>query len=167
MSTRRVLVIGVAGAGKTTLIRRLQEQEVCGGGTGVRKTQSIEFGQNLIDTPGEYAEIPRFYHALITTSMQADLVLFVQDATRRGREVPPGFCRNFPRPVLGAVTKVDHPAADVERACSLLRDAGISGRAFLVSGLTGFGCTELRAELGRRLVGRKTTPPKGGDSHDQ
>ena len=60
---KRIAFVGSVGAGKTTLFNALQ-----GNYTLARKTQAVEFNdKGDIDTPGEYFNHPRWYHALITT----------------------------------------------------------------------------------------------------
>ncbi len=69
---KRIAFVGSVGAGKTTLFNALQ-----GNYTLARKTQAVEFNdKGDIDTPGEYFNHPRWYHALIyhaTGCRHADL----------------------------------------------------------------------------------------------
>ena len=53
----KVLLIGGIGAGKTSLKQKLMNEHL-----SYRKTQMLDFSQLFIDCPGEYLEIPRFYH---------------------------------------------------------------------------------------------------------
>lgn len=54
------MLVGPVGSGKTTLFKALY-----GRLDKVRKTQSIEFEYDgNIDSPGEFINIPRMYHAL-------------------------------------------------------------------------------------------------------
>lgn len=56
---KRIAFVGSVGAGKTTLFNALQ-----GNYTLARKTQAVEFNdKGDIDTPGEYFNHPRWYHA--------------------------------------------------------------------------------------------------------
>ncbi|MEQ5466342.1 EutP/PduV family microcompartment system protein, partial [Escherichia coli] len=77
---KRIAFVGSVGAGKTTLFNALQ-----GNYTLARKTQAVEFNdKGDIDTPGEYFNHPRWYHALITTLQDVGsdsnllIVLYVQ-----------------------------------------------------------------------------------------
>lgn len=139
-----LMVMGRIGAGKSTLLKALE-----GGEDPVRKTQMVEFRSGVIDTPGEYAEIPSFHHHLISTAMQAAAVLVVQDAVAERPALPPGFCRMFPVPVLGVVTKIDRPDAQPERAERHLQYCGVDGPYLRVSALTGEGLDELRRRITR------------------
>lgn len=141
----KVMVIGPVGAGKTSLIRALQKDD-----RRVDKTQCIDFADGAIDTPGEYAQIPRFYPALLVTAVEAALILVVQDATDCGMSLPPGFANLFPRPVVGVVTKIDDPRADRKRAEARLSETGVSSILFCVSAYSGEGLTDLRAYLTER-----------------
>ncbi|MGL5514876.1 MAG: EutP/PduV family microcompartment system protein, partial [Sporomusa sp.] len=52
------MLVGPVGAGKTSLINALNQN--C---NKAEKTSSISFSDGAIDTPGEYAQMPRFYSA--------------------------------------------------------------------------------------------------------
>ena len=97
---KKIILIGNVACGKTTLCQCLNGLEL-----SYKKTQALEVVQQTIDTPGEYLEHRSFLQALIVTSVEADLALFVQDATQerymfsRGRPPPsPSPWRgSFPR----------------------------------------------------------------------
>ena len=59
-------VIGPTGSGKTSLLKALGIWQ-----QDVRKTEAVSFGDDAVDTPGEFFDIPHFYHALIMTSVKA------------------------------------------------------------------------------------------------
>lgn len=143
-SLNKIMVVGAVGAGKSTILAALQ-----GNLDGVKKTQIIEFGARMVDTPGEYIENPRFYRALLSTALQVDYVLFVQDATGDRSVFPPGIGQLFPGYSIGIITKVDHPDANVERAKGLLNHLALKGKGevFEVSALTGDGLEELKHRL--------------------
>lgn len=142
MKKPRVMLVGAVGGGKTTLVKALSGTE-----DGVKKTQSVEYQAGAIDTPGEFMENPFYYRALFATSLEADIILFVQDATARLSVFPPGFAGAFSRRTVGVATKIDHPGADVERACRFLQSLGLSGPAIAVSAFSGEGIDELRKAL--------------------
>ncbi|WP_425060116.1 Propanediol utilization protein PduV [Sporomusa carbonis] len=140
-----IMLVGPVGAGKTSLLNALQQN--C---RKADKTQSICFTDGAIDTPGEYAQIPRFYSALMVTAAEAKVVLIVQDATDFRMALPPGFAAMFSRPVVGVVTKLDAPGADREKAKLRLMQAGIKEPIFYVSAHTGTGLSELSEYLSER-----------------
>lgn len=142
MSGGRVMIVGAVGSGKSTLIKALNRSE--GGAT---KTQSLVFDSKSIDTPGEYMENPFFYRALFATSLEADTLVFIQDATRNISIFPPGFAGAFTKRTIGVVSKLDHPEANVDRAKGFLKSLGLSGPVAAVSALQGNGMEQLRELL--------------------
>ncbi|ATW25324.1 EutP/PduV family microcompartment system protein [Candidatus Formimonas warabiya] len=143
MKTGRVMLVGAVGSGKTTLARVLNKEEA----GAVKKTQAMEYSASSIDTPGEYVENPSYYRALFATSLEADAVVFIQDATRNRSIFPPGFAGAFAKPTFGVVTKIDHAQADVDRAREFLKSIGLSGGIHAVSAFTGAGMEDLRKIL--------------------
>ncbi|MGI6686269.1 MAG: EutP/PduV family microcompartment system protein [Bacillota bacterium] len=139
----RVMLVGAVGSGKTTLAKVFNNEEA---GT-VKKTQSLEYSACSIDTPGEFMENPSYYRALFATSLEADAVIFVQDATRNKSIFPPGFASAFSKGTVGVVTKIDHPKADVNKAVTFLKSLGLSGPIVVVSALKGDGIEEIRKIL--------------------
>ncbi|MBU2701833.1 ethanolamine utilization protein EutP [Sporomusaceae bacterium BoRhaA] len=127
----KVMFVGAVGAGKTSLIHVLQND--C---QKVQKTQSIIFTDGAIDTPGEYAQIPRFYSALLITAVESSIVVIVQDATDLKTTLPPGFAGIFTRKVVGVVTKIDALGAEREKARNRLFQVGVKDPIFFVSAHT-------------------------------
>ncbi|MGZ0051625.1 EutP/PduV family microcompartment system protein [Brevibacillus gelatini] len=140
--TGRVMIIGAIEAGKSSLVKALFNDE-----QPARKTQALEYRDWVIDTPGEYSENPMFYRTLMATSLEATLVVMVQDATRERNYFPPGFSQGFPQACVGVITKIDHPDADVQRAEGFLRQSLGDAPIFRTSAYTGEGVPELRAYL--------------------
>lgn len=136
---RRIMIIGAVGAGKTSLIQSLLGRKLQD-----HKTQALEFYDWLIDTPGEYTENPMFYRSLMATSGEAGLLLMVQDATSDRPFFPFGFSEGFGLPAVGAITKMDHPAANPRRAEGLLRLSLPRGNIYYTSAVTGKGMEALR-----------------------
>ena len=103
---KRIAFVGTVGAGKTTLFNALQ-----GNYTLARKTQTVEFNDNGdIDTPGEYFSHPRWYHALITTLQDVDMLIYVHGANDPESRLPAGLLD------IG----VSKPPSSVKRTCQML-----------------------------------------------
>jgi len=134
-----IILIGGTKAGKTTLLKVLNGEKFKK--IDVR-TQSLEFEDQVIDTPGEYIENRQYYTALISAAQEAEIIGLVADATAEQYFFPPTFASIFTRPVIGIVTKIDDKEADIEKAEDILNMAG-AGKIFLTSAFTGKGITEL------------------------
>ncbi|MRH41124.1 ethanolamine utilization protein EutP [Aquibacillus halophilus] len=141
---RKVMLIGSIGAGKSTLVKHLLNDK-----TPASKTQSLDYNDWLIDTPGEYAENPMFYRSLMATSFETALVIMVQDSTNDRNIFPPGFSSGFPVPCIGVITKIDHPDAKVVTAQQILQQSLIQGELWFTSCVTNQGINELRERLWR------------------
>jgi ethanolamine utilization protein EutP len=135
---------GGVGAGKTTLLKALQ------GGRDVRKTQMITYEGQGIDTPGEYSEMGSYTRHLISTAADAQLLVVVHDATRTCSNFPPNYFCMFNQPVIGVVSKIDEPTANVARARAILRFIGVRDATYCVSAATGSGLDDLKAALEER-----------------
>lgn len=138
----KILLIGGIGAGKTSLKQMLMNEHL-----SYRKTQVLDFSQLFIDCPGEYLEIPRFYHVLIDASHQVSEIWALQDATKQRTFYPPKFAKVFNKPIIGIITKVDLVKANVEQAISYLTYAGIAEPFYLTSIIDGKGYDPLRLRL--------------------
>ena len=141
---KKIMLVGECRAGKASLIRALSKGEYA-----PRRAMAVEYFGRFINTPGEFLENRRFYPALITASMDCDILLLLQDAARDACLFPPQFATMFNRQVVGVVTKADAENASprhLERAERFLRNAG--ARTILrVSARSGEGLTALRALL--------------------
>ncbi len=136
---KRLMFVGETGAGKRSLIRALSGDVI-----SPRRPMSVDFHGPYINTPGEFLENRRFYPALITASADCDIVVFVQDATRRACLFPPLFAASFNRRVLGLISKTDADTADANLAERFLRQAGV-GEILSVSAYAGTGLDVLRS----------------------
>lgn len=117
---KKAMFIGPIGCGKTTLIQRLNEMQI-----KYNKTQTIEYYDNIIDTPGEYVEHRFMYSNLMTSAMWADVIVLMQSATDLRVILPTGFSSMFSSPTIGIVTKTDIAKnADVAIVKDRLNDAG-------------------------------------------
>ena len=137
----KTMFIGEWRSGKSSLIRALSGAEYA-----PRKVLAVDFFREFVNTPSEFLENRRFYPALITASADCDVLVFVQDATRTFCQIPPGFASMFTRRVIGVITKIDLPEANVERARRFLRNAGVRDM-FCVSVTLGTGMEALAAVL--------------------
>ena len=139
---KKIMLMGSSACGKTTLAQRLNDLPI-----DYKKTQTVELINTTIDTPGEYLENRALYKALVVTATQADLILFVQDATDERFRFSPGQAMLFSLPVIGVVTKKDLAApAQLQAARELLELAG-TAEIYVTSAVTGEGCGELLRRL--------------------
>ena len=138
------MLVGRSTAGKTTLCQRISHQDLV-----YHKTQTVQVvNQTMIDTPGEYLQRMYFRGALMVTSVEADVILFVQDATEETTWFPPSYNTQFNKPALGIVTKADIASSEqIENAKKFLTAAGAS-RIFVTSSVSGEGVDELLEFLG-------------------
>lgn len=140
--TPKILLIGSVGAGKTSLKQSLLREPLV-----YRKTQVLEFSSLFVDCPGEYVEMPQYYHVLVDAGHRVSEIWAIQDATRTRAYFPPNFAKAFNKPIIGVVTKIDHERADAVKAAEYLRLAGFTGQPYLVSALTGEGVGALAERL--------------------
>lgn len=140
---RKVMFIGRTGTGKTTLTQALNNEKI-----EYKKTQSLEFSDFIIDTPGEYIENKAYYNALIVTSADADVIALLQDATTEQSIFPPGFGSIFAKPVIGVITKINkvENEDELEKSKEFLKLASCE-KIFLVDSLENKGIDELREFL--------------------
>lgn len=101
------MLIGQIGSGKTSLTQSLNNEKV-----EYKKTQVMEYSNLVIDTPGEYIENRTYYNALITESVEADVIGLIQPCDNELSIFPPGFGNVFTKPVVGIITKVDMCSED-------------------------------------------------------
>lgn len=136
---KKVMVIGAVGSGKTSLLMALD-----GESGQAPKTQTISYRSLAIDTPGEYIENPCMYRALMSTAVDAECIMFVQDSTKDKSVFPPGFAEAFSCNSIGIITKIDDLKADCELAEKLLKKLCIKGPVYKVSSYTGDGIENLK-----------------------
>ncbi|MGN0308462.1 MAG: EutP/PduV family microcompartment system protein [Lachnospiraceae bacterium] len=134
---KKIILIGRSRAGKTSLTQALKGETV-----HYKKTQYINHFDVIIDTPGEYLESGTFGRALALYSYEADVVGLLMGATEPFSLYPPNITCMVNRDVIGIVTKIDKPKADVKQAERWLRLAGCK-IIFRVNSKTGEGIYEL------------------------
>jgi ethanolamine utilization protein EutP len=135
------MFIGETDSGKSGLIRALS-----GEAYAPRRAMAVEYFGRFINTPGEFLENSRYYHALITSSADCDVLVMVQDARRSTSLFPALFAPIFNRPVVGVVTRSGEAGANPERARRFLESAG-ARRVVPTDFRSGAGLAELAAEL--------------------
>ena len=134
---RKIIFIGRSEVGKTTLTQALKGEHIT-----YQKTQYVNNYDVIIDTPGEYAETKTLGGALAVYSYEADVVGLLLSATEPYSLYPPNITTLCNREVIGIITKIDHPQANVHQAEEWLRLAGCE-KIFHVSAYTGDGIPEL------------------------
>lgn len=137
----KVIFIGRSECGKTSLTQALNGENI-----HYNKTQSVERGKFMIDTPGEYIQTRNFGGALALYSYESDIVGLLLSATEPYSLYSPNITSMANRPVIGIVTNIDRKNTNAERAEGWLRLAGCK-KIFRVSSLTGEGIEELKAFL--------------------
>lgn len=133
--SKRLLLIGRSGCGKTSLTQALRGETVT-----YHKTQYIKYGEVLIDTPGEYIENHNLGCALALYSYEADVVALLIAADDDYSLFPPCITCLVNREVIGIVTKIDK--ADPSRAERWLRLSGCK-TVYFVNSLTGEGVSDV------------------------
>jgi ethanolamine utilization protein EutP len=141
---KRLLLIGRTMCGKTTLTQRILKEDIV-----YHKTQTMNLaGKFIYDTPGEYLERKAYRAALTVASADADIMVFMQDATEDGTYFPPMYSALFGKPVIGLVTKCDIATEkQIDMAKMSLRLAGVK-KIFIISSITGEGVADFVKEIG-------------------
>ena len=134
---KKIILIGRVAAGKTTLTQALRGEDI-----HYYKTQYINYLDTIIDTPGEYTELRQTSGALALYAYEADIVGLVLSANEPYSIFSPCITSLVNREVVGIITGIDKPDANVERVERWLRLAGCK-RIFPLSAYTGEGVKEL------------------------
>ncbi len=134
---KNLILMGRSESGKTTLTQVLRGEKIA-----YDKTQYIKFENNLIDTPGEYAQTHHLGRALALYSYEADIVGLLISATEPYSLFPPCVTCMVNREVIGIVTKSEQEGANPDRAENWLRISGCK-RVFRVDSVTGYGINDL------------------------
>ena len=139
LKMKKTLLVGRHGVGKTTLKQVLRGEEI-----HYVKTQYMDYGDWLLDSPGEYAEVHGLGAALAIYAYEADVVALLISADDDYSLFPPNITCMVNRDVIGIVTKIDKCAPD--RAANWLRLSGCK-KIFPIDSHTGKGVEELKAYL--------------------
>lgn len=138
---KKIFLTGRSEAGKTTLTQALKGEEI-----HYRKTQYTSTEGVAIDTPGEYAETKRCAVGLACFSFEADVVALLCAADEPFALFSSNSNGSLNRPLVGIITKIDSPHANVPMVKQWLTDAGCE-RIFLINSITGEGIQELQDYL--------------------
>ena len=134
---KKIILIGRVAAGKTTLTQALRGEEI-----HYFKTQYVNYLDTIIDTPGEYTELRQTSGALALYSYEADVVGLVLSANEPYSIFSPCITSLVNREVVGIISGIDKPDANVERVERWLRLAGCK-KIFPLSAITGEGIDKL------------------------
>lgn len=142
---KKLFLMGRSEAGKTSLTQALKGEEL-----HYVKTQYTNTSEDTIDSPGEYAESKCFSVGLACFSFEADVVAMVQAADEPYNLFGPGGRSFILRPLIGIITKVDSPYANIPMVRQWLINAGCE-RIFLINNVTREGIDELMEYLSENL----------------
>lgn len=134
---KKLILMGRVAAGKTTLTQALKGEQLhyC-------KTQYINYTDTIIDTPGEYTEVNTLAAALAIYSYEADVIGLVISANEPFCVFPPNCTQHINRDVIGIISGIDKPDANIPLAERWLRNCGCK-RLFYVSSYTRQGLNEI------------------------
>ena len=138
---KKLFLTGRSEAGKTSLVQALNGEKL-----HYEKTQYTNANSDTIDSPGEYAESKWFSVGLACFSFEADVVGMVQAADEPFSLFSPGSHSFVQRPLIGIITKIDSPYANVAMVEQWMHNAGCE-RIFKVNNTNGEGIAELREYL--------------------
>ena len=157
---KKVFLMGRSEAGKTSLTQALKGEEL-----HYHKTQYTNSNEDTIDSPGEYAESKHFSVGLACFSfeadvvaivhgdrktlqqqLKADVVAIVQAADEPFNLFSDGSRCFLLRPLIGIITKVDSPYANLPMVRQWMQNMGCE-HIFEVNNVTREGIPELMAYL--------------------
>ena len=134
---KKIMLLGRVAAGKTTLMQALRGEEI-----KYFKTQYVNYLDTVIDTPGEYTERRETSGALALYAYEADVVGLVLSSNEPYSIFSPCLTSMVNREVIGIISGIDKPDANVERVARWLKLAGCK-KIFPVCAITGQGLREL------------------------
>lgn len=139
---KKLFLCGRSEAGKTSLTQALKGEPVV-----YHKTQYVNHWDITIDTPGEYMENKNLsLQGLCCFSYESDVIGLLCSANEPFNLFPPGVSTACNRPVIGIITKIDCPNANVAMVRQWLEEAGCE-KIFPVSSMTGDGIDALMEYL--------------------
>lgn len=140
---KKLILMGRVAAGKTTLTQALKGEQLhyC-------KTQYIDYMDTIIDTPGEYMQVHGLGAALAIYSYEADVVGVVISANEPYCVFPPNVACMVNREVIGIITGIDKPDANIPLAEQWMKNIGCK-TVFHISSHTGEGLDKIIDYLNR------------------
>lgn len=119
---KKYVFVGAVDAGKTSIFNALR-----GDFELARKTQAVDY--NLaggIDTPGEFFSHPHLYKAMISTTTEAEIIIYVHAADDEVCRLPRGILEIYNhKTIITVITKVDLPDIDLPKVRQILRECGL------------------------------------------
>ena len=150
---KKLFLMGRSEAGKTSLTQALRGEEL-----HYVKTQYTSSDSDTIDSPGEYAESKCFSVGLACFSFEADVVAVVQAADEPYNLFSASLRSFILRPLIGIITKIDSPYANIPMVRQWLTNAGCE-RIFMINNVTRGGAASGRnvnpAGAPRRTAGHR------------
>ena len=134
---KKIILVGRSEAGKTTLTQALKGEKI-----HYNKTQYVNCFDVIIDTPGEYLQTKNLGSGLAMYTFEADVVGMIMSATEPFSLYPPAVTPVCNRDVIGIVTKINSPRANLAQAEGWLRLAGCR-TIFKVDSATGEGVWQI------------------------
>lgn len=135
---KRLFLMGRSEAGKTSLAQALRGEKL-----HYHKTQYTHADDETIDTPGEYAESKQAGVGLACFSFESDVVAILIAANEPYTVFAPNSDAFMSRPLIGVITKINAPNANVPMVRQWLLSSGCE-RVFLVDNSTGEEFRSLR-----------------------
>lgn len=134
---KKLILIGRSESGKTTLMQALRGEDI-----RYAKTQYVKLDDVMIDTPGEYIQTKNLGGALAIYSYEADVVGLLISATEPFCLFGPNIVSMATREVVGIITKIDHPDANIPLAERWLKLCGCE-KIFHVDSTHSVGISEI------------------------
>ncbi|WP_303860355.1 EutP/PduV family microcompartment system protein [Alkalibaculum bacchi] len=138
---KKLFLMGRSEAGKTSLAQVLRGER-----PHYHKTQYTYANSDTIDTPGEYSESNQLGVGLACFSFEADVIAIVIAADEPFSVFAPNCGSFLNRPLIGIITKIDSPYANIAMVRQWLINSGCE-QIFLINNMTGDGVEELKNYL--------------------
>lgn len=120
---KKYVFVGSVGVGKTSLFNALMgDYELA------RKTQAVDYNlMGGIDTPGEFFSHPHLYKAMISTTTEAEIIIYVHSAEDQICRLPRGILDIYNnKTIVTVITKVDLPNVDLPTVRKVLVECGLN-----------------------------------------